>query len=55
MKNRPGGLNGCMVVRLNALFKLGFKEETYRLAHVTMLQCIGKAAMQGVEGMLRVG
>jgi hypothetical protein len=54
-KNRPGGLNGCMVARLNALFKLGFKEEAYRLAHVTMLQCIGKAAAQGVEGMVRVG
>ena len=55
VKNRPGGLNSCMVVRLNALFKLGFKEEAYRLAYVTMLQCIGKAAVQGVEGMVRVG
>jgi len=44
-----------MVVRLNTLFKLGFKEEAYRLAHVTMLQCIGKAVAQGVEGMVRVG
>jgi len=52
VKNRPGGLNGCMVARLNALFKLGFKEKGYQLAHVTMLQCIGKAAAQGVEGMV---
>jgi len=43
-----------MVARLNALFKLGFKEEAYRLAHVTMLQCIGKAAVQGVEGIVRI-
>jgi len=54
VKNRPGGLNGCMVARLNALFKLGFKEEAYRLAYVTMLQCIGKAAVQGVEEMVRI-
>jgi len=44
MKNRPGRLNGYMVVRLKALFKVGFKEEAYRLAYVTMLQCIEKVA-----------
>jgi len=44
-----------MVARLNALFKLGFKEETYRLAHMMMLQRIGKAAAQGVEGIVRSG
>jgi len=54
-KNRPGGLNGYMVARFNALFKLGFKEKAYRLAHVTMLQYIGKVAVQGVEEMVRVG
>jgi len=54
VKNRPGGLNGHIVVRLNTLFKLGFKEKAYRLAHVTMLQCIEQAAVQGVEGMVRI-
>jgi len=55
VKNRPGRLKGCIVARLNALFKLGFKEKGNRLAHMTMLQCIGKAAAQGVEEMVRVG
>jgi len=55
VKNRHGGLNGYIVARLNALFKLGFKEAAYRLAHVTMLQCIGKAAAQGIEEMVCVG
>ena len=55
VKYRPGGLKDCMVARLNALFKLGFKEEAYRLVHMKMLQCIGKAAAQGVEEMVCIG
>ena len=27
----------------------------YRMAHVTLLQCIGGHTVQGMEGMLRVG
>jgi hypothetical protein len=53
---QQGTLNGRRPAKLNALFKLKSEDGTiYRLAHVTMLRCIGGTALQGVEGMLRVG
>ena len=52
---RPGTLDGRIVGRLNALFKLTSEGGTvYRLAYVTPVQCIGGTAVQGAEGMLRV-
>jgi len=53
---QQGSLNGQRVAKLNALFKLKSRDGiVYRLAHVTLLQCIGGMVLQGVEGMLRVG
>ncbi|KAF8415915.1 hypothetical protein BGX38DRAFT_1244983, partial [Terfezia claveryi] len=53
---RPGTLNGRIPGRLNALFKLKSKEGiVYRVANVSLLQCIGGSSVQGAEGMLRVG
>ena len=53
---QPGSLNGRILGRLNALFKLkGIEGKVYRLAHVSLLHCIGGTAVHGVEGMLRVG
>ena len=54
-KVRAGILNGRVPGRLNALFKVKYKGTVYRLAHVTLLHCIGGTAVQGAEGMLRVG
>jgi len=50
-----GTLNGRVPGRLDALFKLTSKGVVYRLAYVTLLNCVGGTALQGAEGMLRVG
>ena len=50
-----GTLNGLVPGRLDAFFKLTSKSVVYRLAYVTLLNCVGVAALQGAEGMLRVG
>ena len=53
---RSGSLNGRMPGRLNALFKFKSKEGVvYRVANVSLLQCIGGNTVQGAEGMLPVG
>jgi hypothetical protein len=53
---QPGTLNGRLPGRLNALFKFKSKEGgVCRVANVRLLQCIGSGAVQGAEGMLRVG
>ncbi|KAF8418351.1 hypothetical protein EV426DRAFT_520186, partial [Tirmania nivea] len=53
---QPNLLNGRIPGSLNALFKLTSKEGmVYRLAHVTLLQCLGGAAVRATEGMVRVG
>jgi len=53
---RPGRFNGRIPARLNGLFKLKSKEGlVYRLANVGLLQYISGNAVQGAEGMLRVG
>ena len=44
-----------MPARLNALYKIREMGRKYRLAHVTMLQCVGGTSLQGAEGMLCVG
>ena len=53
-KVRVGTLNGRVPGRLNALFKLKYEGTVYRLAHVTLLHCIGGTAVQGAEGILSV-
>ena len=54
-QGQQGSLDGRRVAKLNALFKLKSRDGiVYRLAHVTLLQCIGGTSLQGVEGMLRV-
>ncbi|RPB21015.1 hypothetical protein L211DRAFT_851758 [Terfezia boudieri ATCC MYA-4762] len=51
-----GTLNGRIPGRINALLKVISREGmVYRLAHVDLLQCIGGDAVQGSEGMVRVG
>ena len=50
-----GTLNGRVPGRLDALFKLTSKGVVYRLAYVTLLNCVGGAALQGAEEMLHVG
>ena len=50
-----GTLNGHVPSRLGALFKLTRTSVVYRLEYMTLLQCVGGAALQGAEGMLRVG
>ena len=50
-----GTLNGRVPVRLDAFFKLTSKGVVYRLAYVTVLNCVGGTALQGTEGMLCVG
>jgi len=53
---RPGMLNGRIPTRLNALYKLKSKEGlVYRLANVSLLQCISGNVVQGAEDMLRIG
>ena len=53
-RSQPGSLNGRIPGKLNALFKLtGIGETVYRLAHVTLLQCL-RESRQGEEGMPRV-
>ncbi|KAF8427419.1 hypothetical protein EV426DRAFT_589943 [Tirmania nivea] len=53
---QSNSLNGQIPGRLNVLFKLKSKEgKVYRLAHITLLQCIGGAAARATEGMVRVG
>ena len=47
-----GTLNGRVPGRLDALFKLTSKGVVYRPAYVTLLNCVGGAALQGAEGML---
>jgi len=55
-KARAGTLNRRIPGRLNALFKLKSKDGiVYRVANVSLLQCIGGAVGQGAEGKLRVG
>ena len=50
-----GTLNGRVPGTLDALSKLTSKGVVYRLAYVTLLNCVRGAALQGAEGMLRVG
>ena len=50
-----GTLNRRVPSRLDALFKLTSKGVVYRLAYVTLLNCVGGTVLQGAEGMLRVG
>ena len=53
----PGGLNGRLQRKLNALFKLRHEEAntSYRLAHISLLSVVGSATPDGSEGMVRVG
>ena len=56
MDTAPAGiLNGRIPGRLDALFKLVSKGLVYRLSYVTVLNCVGGAALHRAEGMLRVG
>ena len=50
-----GTLNGRIPSRLDALFKLTSKGVVYRLAYVTLFNCIGGTVLQGMEGMLYIG
>jgi len=53
-KAQPNSLNGRIPRRLNALFKITSRGTVYRLAHMTLLQCVGGAVVQDAEGMVRV-
>ena len=51
-KAQPNLLNGRIPRRLNLLFKITSRGTVYRLAHVTLLQYVGDAVVQGAEEML---
>src|SRR5258706_9516685 len=51
---QPGGLNGRIPAKLNALFKLRGPEGIYRLVYITLTKCIGSPIPTGEEGMVRV-
>ena len=49
-----GTLNRRVPSILDALFKETSKDVVYRLAYVTLLNCVGGTALKGAEGMLYV-
>ncbi|KAF8448466.1 hypothetical protein BGX38DRAFT_1142765 [Terfezia claveryi] len=53
----PGGLDGRVPAKLNALFKLRdmAAKDTYRLTHVSLMTIVGSSTPDGPEGMVRVG